>query len=82
VYLGSWENTSAIGWLFKTMGVCQDSLYYKTVRMILRKVTKLMLETSHCLYSQHIQGAQNTAVPDMLSSFEGMDPEELNPFVP
>jgi hypothetical protein len=51
------DNTSAVGWLFKTMGVHQDSFYYDSVRrMISRKVAKLMLGTSHCLYSAHPGG--------------------------
>jgi hypothetical protein len=58
------DNTSAIGWLFKTTGVHRDSFYYDSVRMITRKVAELMLGTSHCLYSQHIRGAKNT-VADM-----------------
>jgi hypothetical protein len=66
------DNTSAVGWLFKTTGVHQDSFYYDPVRMVSRKVAELMLGTSHCLYSQHIVwGAQNM-VADMLS-FEGRD---------
>jgi hypothetical protein len=71
------DNTSAIGWLFKTTGVHRDSFYYDSVRMISRKVAELMLGTSHCLYSQHIRGARNT-VADMLS-FEGRDREEPHP---
>jgi hypothetical protein len=71
------DNTSAVGWLFKTTGVHQDSFYYDPVRMVSRKVAELMLGTSHCLYSQHIRGAQNT-VADMLS-FEGRDREEPHP---
>jgi hypothetical protein len=38
------DNTSAIGWLFKTTGVHQDSFYYDSVRMI---SISLLVLTAH-----------------------------------
>ncbi len=60
------DNTSAIGWLYKSSKLSPDSLYYLPVQMIARKLARLITDSTHCLASQHIQGDQNT-VSDLLS---------------
>jgi hypothetical protein len=60
------DNTSAIGWLYKSSKLTADSLYYRPVQMIARKLASLITNSTHCLASQHIQGDQNT-VSDLLS---------------
>jgi hypothetical protein len=60
------DNTSAIGWLYKSSRLPPDSPYYKPVQLISRKLARLVTASSHCLASQHIQGEQNT-VSDLLS---------------
>jgi hypothetical protein len=65
------DNTSAIGWLYKSRKLEPDSLYYRPVQMIARKLAHLITDSTHCLASQHIQGDQNT-VSDLLS-FDGND---------
>ena len=77
------DNTSAIGWLFKSGKLACDSPYYKTVQVIARKLACLVTSSSHCLASQHIKGDKNT-VSDLLS-FAGNtrgDPHPLAPDYP
>jgi hypothetical protein len=47
------DNTSAIGWLFKSGKLPFDSLHYKPVQLISRKLARLLTDSSHCLASQH-----------------------------
>jgi hypothetical protein len=77
------DNTSAIGWLFKSGKLPFDSPYYKAVQIIARKLARLITASSHCLASQHIKGDKNT-VADLLS-FAGEtrgDPHPLAPDYP
>ena len=60
------DNTSAIGWLYKSGKLAFDSPYYKAVQIIARKLARLVTGSSHCLASQHIKGDKNT-VSDLLS---------------
>jgi hypothetical protein len=60
------DNTSAIGWLYKSSKLMPGSLYYRPVQMIARKLACLITDSTHCLASQHSQGDQNT-VSDLLS---------------
>jgi hypothetical protein len=60
------DNTSAIGWLYKSSRLAPDSPYYAPVQFIARKVARLIIGSSHCLATQHIKGEQNT-VSDLLS---------------
>jgi hypothetical protein len=60
------DNTSAIGWLYKSSRLKPGSLYYKPVQLIARQLARLIIDSSHCLASQHIKGDQNT-VSDLLS---------------
>jgi hypothetical protein len=63
------DNTSAIGWLFSSGKMPTDSLSFKAVQVVARKVARLILGSEHCLASQHIKGELNV-VSDLLS-FEG-----------
>jgi hypothetical protein len=74
------DNTSAIGWLFKSGKLSPDSPYYKTVQVIARKLALLVTSSSHCLASQHIKGTKNT-VSDLLS-FAGNTRGEPHPLAP
>jgi hypothetical protein len=60
------DNTSAIGWLFRSSKLDHDSKYFTVVELIARQVVTLLLDSEHCLFGQHIWGKQNT-VSDMLS---------------
>jgi hypothetical protein len=60
------DNTSAIGWLFKSGKLDCDSPCYKAVQIIARKLARLVTSSSHCLASQHIKDNKNT-VSDLLS---------------
>ena len=74
------DNTSAIGWLFKSGKLPIDSPYYKAVQLIARKLARLVTGSSHCLASQHIKGDKNT-VSDLLS-FAGDSRGEPHPLAP
>jgi hypothetical protein len=74
------DNTSAIGWLFKSGKLAFDSPYYKAVQIIARKLARLITSSSHCLASQHIKGDKNT-VSDLLS-FAGDTRGEAHPLAP
>jgi hypothetical protein len=63
------DNTSAIGWLFSSGKMPTDSLTFKSVQVVARKVARLILGSKHCLASQHIKGELNV-VSDLLS-FKG-----------
>ena len=63
------DNTSAIGWLWRTSKISEDSVYFKVVNMIANKLARIIIDSPHCLASQHFPGQLNT-VSDYLS-FEG-----------
>jgi hypothetical protein len=63
------DNTSAIGWLKKTSHIDKSSPYFHTVNMIANKLASLIIDSEHCLASQHFPGRLNW-VSDCLS-FEG-----------
>jgi hypothetical protein len=74
------DNTSAVGWLYKSSKLRPDSLHCKPVQLIARKLTRLVITSTHCLASQHIKGNQN-AVSDLLS-FAGTAHGHLHPLAP
>jgi hypothetical protein len=60
------DNTSAIGWLFKSGSVDPHSVTFPAIQVVARKLGSLMTTSPHCLASQHIKGVHNT-VSDYLS---------------
>jgi hypothetical protein len=60
------DNTSAIGWLFRSGRIDQDSLCYDALQLGARKLATLIADSEHCLASQHIKGDANL-VADLLS---------------
>jgi hypothetical protein len=60
------DNTSAIGWLFKSGKMPTDTATYDAIQMVARKLGSLVTESEHCLASQHIKGTDNV-VSDLLS---------------
>ena len=60
------DNTSAIGWLFKSGKLDCNSPHHKAVQMTAQKLARLVTGSSHCLASQHLKGDKN-AVSDLLS---------------
>jgi hypothetical protein len=60
------DNTSAIGWLFRSSRIDHDSLYYDALQLGARKLATLITDSEHCLASQHIKGDANL-VADLLS---------------
>jgi hypothetical protein len=60
------DNTSAIGWLFRSSRISPDSLYYDALQLGARKLATLITNSEHCLASQHIKGDANL-VADLLS---------------
>jgi hypothetical protein len=74
------DNTSGIGWLFRSGKIKPQSVYYTAVQLIARKLATLVLESSHCLASQHLKGSKNT-VSDLLS-YTGATREAPHPLAP
>jgi hypothetical protein len=60
------DNTSAIGWMFRSSKVPKESLYYAALQMGARKLATLVIDSKHCLASQHTKGQANL-VADLLS---------------
>jgi hypothetical protein len=60
------DNTSAIGWIFRSSRLDPSSPYYKPVQLVARKIAELLMNSSQSLCAQHIKGASNF-VPDWLS---------------
>jgi hypothetical protein len=71
------DNTSAVGWLFRSSHVDAASLTFDAIQLVARKVATLIMESPHCLASQHIKGKLNV-VSDLLS-FEKSDRGYLHP---
>jgi hypothetical protein len=65
------DNTSAIGWMFKTGKLPIDSPYYAAANFIARKTATLLSRSKNFLVSQHIPGKENE-IADWLT-FEGAD---------
>jgi hypothetical protein len=53
------DNTSAIGWLFRSSRIDHDSLHYDALQLGARKLVTLITDSEHCLASQHIKGDAN-----------------------
>jgi hypothetical protein len=67
------DNTSAVGWLFRSSHVDTASLTFDAIQLVARKVATLIMDTPHCLASQHIKG-QHNVISDPLSfekSYQG-----------
>jgi hypothetical protein len=60
------DNTSAIGWLFPSGRVDQNSLSYAAIQQVARHLATLILDSDHCLASQHLKGEKNI-MADLLS---------------
>jgi hypothetical protein len=60
------DNTSAIGWLFSTSKFPANSPSHRAHLVAARQLSRVLIDTDHCLASQHIKGELNT-VADLLS---------------
>jgi len=60
------DNTSAIGWIFRSGQIPRESLYFHTVKMIARKIAWEAIETGAQIMSQHFKGTKNI-IADLLS---------------
>jgi hypothetical protein len=60
------DSTSALGWLYKTRFITKDSFYYRPVNLIARQIARMIIQSTHCIASQHIKGELNI-VADLLS---------------
>ena len=69
--LGLGDNTSAIGWLYRTRGVKKATRYDRPVNFVARKLAIIVMESNHSLASQNCPGDSNV-VSDLLS-FQGTD---------
>jgi hypothetical protein len=60
------DSTSAIGWIFKSGRIDKKSVSYDVVQHAARKLASLVMQSTHCLATQHIKGEENI-VSDLLS---------------
>jgi hypothetical protein len=74
------DNTSGIGWLFRSGSIKPSSVYYAPVQMVARQLASIIASSSHCLASQHLRGKKNV-VSDLLS-FVGSAREDSHPLAP
>jgi hypothetical protein len=63
------DNTSAIGWMFKSGRLAPQSIYYQVVKMMARHLTTKVLDAQVQITAQHIAGTKNV-IADLLS-FDG-----------
>ena len=70
------DNTSAIGWLFRSGRVRPSSAYYRPVRFIARHLASQTMIAKVQIAGQHLEGDFND-VADLLS-FEGVDRGKTN----
>ena len=71
------DNTSGIGWIFRSSKVSRNSVYYSAVKMIARKLASAVLQSQAQLTAQHLPGLFND-VADLLS-FSGKARGYTNP---
>jgi hypothetical protein len=74
------DNTSGVGWLHRSGSIKPGSAYYAPVQLVARKLATLLIDSSHCLASQHLKGKKNV-VADLLS-YVGHEREEPHPLAP
>jgi hypothetical protein len=54
------NNTSTIGWLYKSGRIAKDSTYYEALQIAACKLAVIIITSNHGLASQHILGKLNT----------------------
>ena len=64
--LATGDNTSALGWLYRTSRLPATSIHHSAANLLARKLATLVTDSGHCLYSQHLPGTHNV-VTDLLS---------------
>jgi hypothetical protein len=72
------DNTSAIGWIFRSTRLKPESPYYEPVQIIARKIALLITESKQCLCSQHLKGSSNF-IADWLSFTDQIRDDKPNP---
>jgi hypothetical protein len=55
------DNTSATGWMFRSSQLPKDSVDYDAVQLAARHVATLVIDSEHCLATQHTKGEENIA---------------------
>jgi hypothetical protein len=71
------DNTSALGWIYRSSRVKPTSMSYKAIQKVARHLATVFLDSTHCLASQHLKGDHNV-VADLLS-FAGHDRDKPHP---
>jgi hypothetical protein len=58
------DNTSAMGWMFRSSRLHEDcSIYYDAVQITARHIAKIIIASKHCLATQHTKGKENIVAP-------------------
>ena len=63
------DNTSALGWVYRSGRLTRTSTYFFAAQKIAKKIAEVTMEHEVCLCTQHLKGVHND-VADLLS-FEG-----------
>jgi hypothetical protein len=71
------DNTSALGWIYRSSRVKPTSMSYTAIQTVARHLATVFLDSRHCLASQHLKGDHNI-VADLLS-FAGHDRNKPHP---
>jgi hypothetical protein len=53
------DNTSALGWIYRSGKVTTDFWYFEAMNAIAHKIASVLIDSSHCLASQHLKGDYN-----------------------
>jgi len=77
VLLALGDNTSAIGWIFRSGRLSKQSAYYYPAKKMARKIAAASIDANVRIVAQHLRGSFND-VADLLS-FEGNDRGKSNP---
>jgi hypothetical protein len=71
------DNTSALGWIYRSSRVKPTFASYRAIQTVARHLATVFLDSTHCLASQHLKGGHNV-VADLLS-FAGHDRDKPRP---
>ena len=73
------DNTSAVGWVFRSSRLSSESWYHEPVQLVARKVAMVMISSGNCLCTQHLTGSLNTVADYLSFSHQCREGSKINP---
>ena len=73
------DNTSAVGWVFRSSRLSSASWYHEPVQLIARTVATVMIRSENCLCTQHLAGNLNTVADYLSFSHQRREGSKVNP---